>query len=465
MKKIIYSILILVFCLGLSTSCFASETVDFNTLSKYIQTKFSNNLENANGVLDSFKASLASWTSFVVSNNLSTSTIPASGNYLYFIGSSSTTSPLTVDYGTSYINFSAPYGISCDLYSFSLDTDTFTKVNTSSSRLFMRYQKSKYPEISTLMDPEMCAYFISKCVVAGHNAIVREFEFNDFVDLVIEEPYFLNSPAGASEYDVDFLVDVISVFDLNIDDYYLVVTKYDLDKNPIVSTMIKDSSIWSGNRIDNTYRIILNNYYDFSGDYYYKVKLINSTLGELDSSDFFWSKDSNIPGDSGGIIVSSGDSSSGDSEGENLDEIKGGITNIFEAITNLPKLIIDGIAGIFIPGDGFLGAYFEELNTWFGDRLGILYFPFDFIVSFFNRIYNAEFGAPTIEIPAMKIPLFEEYGNIYDGTTFNFMEFVNQHETFKYIYNLYLIAIDGVIIFGLIRLLMKKYEEVTTNGN
>ena len=124
--------------------------------------------------------------------------------------------------------------------------------------------------------------------------------------------------------------------------------------------------------------------------------------------------------------------------------------------------IVNALLRIFIPEDGFFSAYFDELMTWFSDRLGLLSFPFEFIIDFFTRIYSADFSDAVIHIPDLYIPLFEDSGPIFEATDFNFHEFINVDDNLKYIYNLYLIAVDGIIVYGLIKLLLKKYEEVMT---
>lgn len=264
------------------------------------------------------------------------------------------------------------------------------------------------------------------------------------------EPYFYNNLSGfySSTTSPELFLKVVDVSNnyVDINNFFIRIlikeVVNDADDKIIGAWVIDSGDLWTNENYNSPfYTIKLPDYYTFSGDnFVYQVRLFDYDNNLIDkTSDFYFDEN----------IVPSG----------NDDD------NLWDLIKRLPTNIINGIAGIFIPKSGFFSNYFNEFNNWFSDRLGILYFPFDFIISFFNRIYNAEFNEPIIVIPAMQIPLFEEYGNIYNGTTFNFREFIDQHETFKYIYNLYLVCVDGIIIWNLIRLLMKKYEEVTTNGN
>lgn len=127
--------------------------------------------------------------------------------------------------------------------------------------------------------------------------------------------------------------------------------------------------------------------------------------------------------------------------------------------------ILDGIKGFFIPSSEFFNNYFNELNNWFSDRLGLLYFPIDFIISFLNRIYSSEFNNVIFNIPDIYIPGYgKEYGYpaIIPAYKFDFTDFISSNENINTIYNMYLLVVDGIIIWGIIQLFSKKYEEVTT---
>lgn len=127
--------------------------------------------------------------------------------------------------------------------------------------------------------------------------------------------------------------------------------------------------------------------------------------------------------------------------------------------------ILDGIKGFFIPSSEFFNNYFNELNNWFSDRLGLLYFPIDFIISFLNRIYSSEFNDVIFDIPDIYVPGYgKDTGSspIIPAYKFNFTNFVNSNDNIKTIYDMYLLVVDGIMIWGIIQLFSKKYEEVTT---
>lgn len=124
--------------------------------------------------------------------------------------------------------------------------------------------------------------------------------------------------------------------------------------------------------------------------------------------------------------------------------------------------ILSGIYHFFIPGDDFFEDYFIELNDWFSDRLGFLYYPIDFLINLLNRLYSSNYDDAVLTIPTISIPFFEDCGSIFEGTTFNFNTFIKQNEKIEWLYNIYLIIVDGSLIFGFLSLLYKKLEEVMT---
>ena len=64
--------------------------------------------------------------------------------------------------------------------------------------------------------------------------------------------------------------------------------------------------------------------------------------------------------------------------------------NILQKIIEIPKMIIEGlldmIKSIFIPSDDFFTNWLDDLNEYFGDKFGILYYPFQLLIDFLNRV-------------------------------------------------------------------------------
>ena len=57
-------------------------------------------------------------------------------------------------------------------------------------------------------------------------------------------------------------------------------------------------------------------------------------------------------------------------------------------VYKLIDLLVNALKSLFIPRDDFFNTYFEELKTWFSDRLGFLSYPLELILDLLNRILN-----------------------------------------------------------------------------
>lgn len=157
-------------------------------------------------------------------------------------------------------------------------------------------------------------------------------------------------------------------------------------------------------------------------------------------------------------------SGSGDSEiippsGDDT-EIIGGIKGIWQAVLNLPKMILDGLVGLFVPSEGFFSSYFDELLIWFEERLGILGYPITFTVEVLNRILDLDFNEPVISWDDMYVPLFEDEVPLIPAGEINFKTLVESNETILNFYNTYLIIVDGLLVFMIIKLIQRKHDEI-----
>ena len=128
-------------------------------------------------------------------------------------------------------------------------------------------------------------------------------------------------------------------------------------------------------------------------------------------------------------------------------------------VYKLIDLLIDAIKTLFIPSDDFFSTYFTNLQDWFSDRLGFLFYPFELVIDILNDILNIDFSEPQFNIPDINEPFTGK--KLISATTFNFNDLLD-NSTWNTVHNIYLILVDASIVFGLVNLFHKKYEEVTT---
>lgn len=144
------------------------------------------------------------------------------------------------------------------------------------------------------------------------------------------------------------------------------------------------------------------------------------------------------------------------------DFVKGIFSTIGKVLSTLANLIsnlIDGLIELFVPSSDFFNNSFSDLNDWFSDKLGFIFYPFEFILNFFNRLLNIEFTEPIINIPEISEPITNE--TVISDFTFNFNDLLI-NEKIKYAHDLYLMFVDVILTISFINLLKNKFEEVMT---
>lgn len=142
------------------------------------------------------------------------------------------------------------------------------------------------------------------------------------------------------------------------------------------------------------------------------------------------------------------------------------LKGIFEAIGELAKTIgslvsdlISGLISLIVPSGDFFSSLFDDLQDWFSLKLGFIFYPFELIANILGRIANIEYANPVLNIPDICEPLTGEI--LFHAVTFNFNDLLEEHESFQTMHNIYLTIVDVIIIFSLVNLLRKKFEEVT----
>ena len=159
-------------------------------------------------------------------------------------------------------------------------------------------------------------------------------------------------------------------------------------------------------------------------------------------------------GDTGGVVTNP--------DGGDTD-LTGGITGIWQAIINLPKKILDGIFGLFVPdADYFYNEDPENPGLWqrfsefFQEKLGFLwdvlmFFP-NLIRTIMDIVANATeywgFTIPDIKVPSMT---GVEETVVINSFFWSPYDWINQKEEFNDLYNLYLRIIDFFVYWGLVR--------------
>lgn len=150
-------------------------------------------------------------------------------------------------------------------------------------------------------------------------------------------------------------------------------------------------------------------------------------------------------------------------------QVVSAVTSIGDQITNalvtLGNFLIDGLKQLFIPSDGYFEGVANDLSSFFSDRLGLLLYPFEFLVSLGNRIAGLETSEPTCTIP--EIAYTDSDDNKYiliEGQTLNVYELVGRNDIIVGMHQTYLTVMDGIIAFTLMALCWKRFDHIIGGG-
>lgn len=77
--------------------------------------------------------------------------------------------------------------------------------------------------------------------------------------------------------------------------------------------------------------------------------------------------------------------------------------------------LVDSVVGIFVPDDETMTEMFNELELFFEERFGFLYFPFDFLTDLFDVFINSGDSKTVLTFPGFKIMEYQIWNDMtYD---------------------------------------------------
>lgn len=117
-----------------------------------------------------------------------------------------------------------------------------------------------------------------------------------------------------------------------------------------------------------------------------------------------------------------------DLQKEQNETSKGILTSITDFFGSFFQNLIDSVISVFVPSSEEMSDLFDQLNQFFSDTFGFLYYPFEFLIEAFNIFLNSD-SETGITFPAFSIMGYEVWGNqTYDissdelaGTVFQYV--------------------------------------------
>ena len=100
-----------------------------------------------------------------------------------------------------------------------------------------------------------------------------------------------------------------------------------------------------------------------------------------------------------------------EAEREQTEAQKGILNKITDFFGNFFENLKNFVIGIFVPGPDEMAALFDELNTFFSEKFGFLYYPFDFLIRAFNALMSEGDGTAMV-FPGFSIMGYEVWPDI-----------------------------------------------------
>lgn len=137
------------------------------------------------------------------------------------------------------------------------------------------------------------------------------------------------------------------------------------------------------------------------------------------------------------------------------------VNNIAAGVVEWWEGIVEFFHSLFVPEDGYFDKYKQDWETWAREHFALFYDVMDIVDNIFDMFVTgfSESSSLVITIPEMELPVLN-HPVFIEKTTFDLGEFINSHNTFKYLYNIYRIAFSGACYFLLLKFLQKTLSEV-----
>lgn len=111
--------------------------------------------------------------------------------------------------------------------------------------------------------------------------------------------------------------------------------------------------------------------------------------------------------------------------------------------------VFDTLVSVFVPEDGFFSDWFNRLNTLLSEKLGMLYAPFDLLITTLNAIMNADTTDSGIPFPGI------QWEDTWLVEPFTFY-FSSLGDTFTDLQGYVYFGTDTVLLFAFLHLLQSK---------
>lgn len=123
----------------------------------------------------------------------------------------------------------------------------------------------------------------------------------------------------------------------------------------------------------------------------------------------------------------------------------------------LVELIVEALKSLFVPDEEFTKSFLNDFDVFLTEHFGLLYQPFDMVIDLLNKFLEIDLEEPSINVPDIKEPFTGEI--LLAAFEFKFNSIL-ETEVFNYIHEIYLLAIDAMLVFIIIKQIGRIEREV-----
>lgn len=126
-------------------------------------------------------------------------------------------------------------------------------------------------------------------------------------------------------------------------------------------------------------------------------------------------------------------------------------------VYKLVSLLIEAVKSLFLPSQGYFEEYITDMNDWFSERLGILYYPVDLVVTFLEKIGQiSESGSAIIHWGNFNFMGAE----LIQSGSYDLNALIDSNETLTNIHSIYLVFTDVILWLGLCVLAKNTFVDI-----
>lgn len=112
-----------------------------------------------------------------------------------------------------------------------------------------------------------------------------------------------------------------------------------------------------------------------------------------------------------------------DSMSEQVSTSKSILSKVTDFFGSFFTNFINSLKSLFIPEDNYFSNWFSRVNDLLADKLGVLYYPFNLILSFLNDVSSKTSQSGQVVFPAIELPMNGEKLTILERQVINLSDY------------------------------------------